>query len=158
MKLEGLLEETVALNRRIKDLLVRSGFYETYGLDAVEYDRADMDHLYAMEHLERFLEKLKNAAVELDHVTGPVLYEGTLHRTPSGRYGIGDYDLSAGAHLEYICRDRRYGGAPCWRYSQIERRGEDYCLTAQRELPLEGLYVRIKGQAPGPAKGPEQTG
>lgn len=148
MKLEGLLEETVALNRQIKDLLVRSGFYETYGLDAVEYDRADMDHLYAMEHLERFLEKLKNAAVELDHVTGPVLYEGTLHRTPSGRYGIGDYDLSAGAHLEYICRDGRHGGAPYWKESQVQRSGEDYCLTAQKDLPLEGLYVRIKGQAP----------
>ena len=145
MKLEALLEEAEALNRQIRDLLTRSGFYGTYGLDAVDYDRDSMEHLYAMEHLERFLEKLKNAAAELDHVTGPVLYEGRLHRTSSGRYGIGDYDLSAGAHLEYLCRDGRHGGKPYWKYAQIERHGEDYRLSAEKDLPLEGLYVRIKG-------------
>ena len=155
MKLEALLEEAAGLNRQIKDLLARSGFYETYGLDAVDYDGGSMEDLYAMEHLERFLEKLKNAALELDHVTGPVLYEGVLRRTPSGRYGVGDYDLSAGAHLEYISRDGRHGGRPYWKYAQVERAGADYCLTAERDLPLEGLYVRIKGQT-GPSDPAEE--
>ncbi len=145
MKLEALLEEAGSLNRQIKALLKESGFYEAYGLDTVDYDENNMEHLYAMEHLERCMERLKNVSMELDHVTGTVLYEGRLHRNASGRYGIGDYDLSAGAHLEYISLDDRHGGKPYWKYSQIERRGEDYCLTAERDVSLEGLYVRIKG-------------
>ena len=146
MKLEALLEEAGDLNRRIRDLLARSGFYETYGLDAVDYDRDSMEDLYAMERLERFLEKLKNAAPELDPVTAPVLFEGRLRRNAAGRYGIGDYDLSAGAHLEYVSRDGRHGGKPYWRYSRVRREGADYRLAAEPEVPLEGLYVRIKGQ------------
>ena len=144
MRLEALLEEAGDLNRRIRALLTESGFYETYGLDAVDYDENNAEHLYEMEHVERYLEKLKNAVAELDHITGTVLYEGPLHRTASGRYGIGDYDLSAGAHLEYISRDARHGGKPYWRYSRIERCGEDYCLTEEKDVPLEGLYVRIR--------------
>ena len=144
MKLEALWDEAGELDRRIKALLRASGFYETYGLDAVEYDRNDMDHLYTMERLERAMEKLKNAAQELDQVTGAVRYEGILHRTPSGRYGLEEYDLSAGAHLEYVSRDDRHGGAPYWRWAQIQRRGSDYCLSEEQDLPLEGLHVRIR--------------
>lgn len=144
MKLEALLEEAGDLNRRIKALLTESGFYVTYGPDAVDYDENSAEHLFKMEHVERYLEKLKNAVMELDHITGTVVHEGLLHKTPSGRYGIEDYDLSAGAHLEYISRDARHGGKPYWRYSRIERRGEDYCLTEEKNVPLEGLYVRIR--------------
>ena len=145
MKLETLLEEASDLNQRIKAILTESGFYKTYGLDTVDFDADNMDHLYAMEHLERCMERLKNVSTELDHVTGAVLYEGRLHKNAAGRYGIGDYELSAGAHLEYISRDDRHDGKPYWKYSQIEHYGEDYCLTAEKELSLEGLYVRIKG-------------
>lgn len=144
MKLETLLEEASDLNQRIKAILTESGFYKTYGLDTVDFDEDNMNHLYAMEHLERCMERLKNVSTELDHVTGAILYEGRLHKNAAGRYGIGDYDLSAGAHLEYISRDDRHGGKPYWKYSQIEHCGEDYCLTTEKELSLEGLYVRIK--------------
>ena len=144
MELDVLLREAAELNGRIKDLLTRSGFYDRYGLDAVTFDPEDREDLYALEHLERYLEKLKNAVPELDHVTGKVLYEGSLHRTPSGRYGIGDYDLSAGAHLEFLSRDARHNGRPYWKYSQVERWGDTYRLTAEKDTPLEGLYVRIR--------------
>ena len=45
MRLEALLEEAEDLNRRIKTLLTESGFYETYGLDAVDYDENNAEHL-----------------------------------------------------------------------------------------------------------------
>ena len=144
MELDELLREAGDLNRRIKDLLTRSGFYARYGLDAVTFDPEDPEHRYAMEHLERYLEKLKTAAAEMDRLTGAVLYEGRLSRTSSGRFGIGGYDLSAGAHLEYLSRDGRYDGRPYWKYSQVERWGETYRLTEEKDLPLEGLYVRIR--------------
>ena len=51
MKLETLLEEASDLNQRIKAILTESGFYKTYGLDTVDFDADNMDHLYAIDEI-----------------------------------------------------------------------------------------------------------
>lgn len=107
------------------------------------YDRTQPDDLYLRGMFYQIQDKLNDARRLIRFAVAPVLKEGILLKRPDGRYGLqdGTYFSSSGS-IEYLHTEP--GEDSRWVSSRIEHNGEDYCIIGRKELPLQGLLVRIK--------------
>lgn len=106
------------------------------------YDRNDPEDLYLRGMFYRIGDVLDDAGQLIKRTTTQADHEGVLYKRPDGRYGLGDMYFTTGQLVEFYRTDPDDGDR--WEPSRIDHDGHDYCLVVDRNLPLEGLRVRVK--------------
>jgi hypothetical protein len=105
------------------------------------YDRNDPEDLYLRGMFYRIGDMLDDAGRVMEQTFAEVSDEGFLYKQPNSRYAFGGREFTSGEAIEYMAS--HYDGDR-WQFSRIGHNGEDYYLVADRNLPLEGLRVRVK--------------
>ncbi|MEK3762650.1 DUF5348 domain-containing protein [Paenibacillus sp. FSL P4-0338] len=107
------------------------------------YSSENPEEMYLRGMFYQIQGKLNDARRLIRFTVAPVLKEGVLHKRSDGRYGLqdGTYFSSSG-YIEYLLTEP--GEDARWVSSRIEHNGEDYFIVGRKELPLQGLRVRIK--------------
>jgi hypothetical protein len=108
---------------------------------ATHYDRNDPDDLYLRRMFYSIGDLLDDAGRLLTQTFADVVNEGSLYNQINGRYSLHEREFTSGEQLEYLLSD---DDGDRWEPSRIGHNGEDYYLLADRNLPLEGLHVRVK--------------
>jgi hypothetical protein len=105
------------------------------------YDHTSPDDLYLRGMFYRIGDMLDDAGRLVGKTFAEVVEEGVLCKQSNERYSLHGNEFTSGSSLEYLAKgdDGDY-----WEHSRIEHNGHDYYLVADRDLPLEGLCVRIK--------------
>ncbi|MGO4953083.1 DUF5348 domain-containing protein [Paenibacillus peoriae] len=132
-KLENLLPQIKKVTHMITDA-------EESWTD--HYDRNDPDDLYLRRMFYSIGDVLDDAGQLIKRTTTQAGHEGVLYKRPDSRYGLGDMYFTTGQSVEFYRTDPDDGDR--WEPSRIDHDGHDYYLAVDRNLPLEGLRVRIK--------------
>jgi hypothetical protein len=105
------------------------------------YNRNNPDDLYLRGMFYRIGDMLDDARRVMDQTFAEVSDEGFLYKQGNGRYAFGGREFTSGEAIEYMAS---HSDGDRWQFSRIGHNGEDYYLVADRNLPLEGLRVRVK--------------
>lgn len=133
--LKKVLSSASSLSRTISELLKKST-YENY-------DDNDEEQLLLLDEFKRILDKLENAKRDIDYLNRPIAYAGFLQKNSRGRYEIGDKEFTSGNGIEVLVYDNFYEKKR-WTKARIEHDGEDYYLIGYKDVPMQGLKVRIR--------------
>jgi hypothetical protein len=155
MDIQKIFNEVSMLNFQIKDLLKELRYESCDDLSYCDYDNTDPQQLFLVDEMQHILEGISDISRGIDYLNTPVKVQGTLHKSPNGRYCVKNYELTSGCGLEYLCEDNahsrydstrdEYVSQPYWTASRIEHNGKDYYLCGtNQDIELEGLKVRIR--------------
>ena len=142
MNLKQLHDQLGELNRTIGQILAKSGFdvcNDLYGMEG----GFDPDSLMLREELTDVLNHLEAASNILTYLNKRVVGESTLYKKSNGRYGCETREYSCGNRIEFYGYDEdleKYR----WYISRIEHDGNDYYLVGFRNVPIDGLKIRIR--------------
>jgi hypothetical protein len=134
------LREITPNMRRICSLIeeIDYNWTEHYSKDKAE----DMYQRTINMNIKSQLEDIRKLILQAN---APVKDKGRLFKNSAGRYELpsGNYFTSGGS-LEFLLVDPKGSWPDEWIRSSVEHNGEDYYLTEAKELPMEGLLVRVK--------------
>lgn len=142
MTIQDLHDQLSELNKTIGQIITRSGFdihNDLYDLEG----SSDPDSLMLREELTDVLDHLDSASSILTYLNKEVIGEYTLHKNDNGRYSCEIREYTCGNRIEFYGYDddiEKYR----WRISRIEHDGSDYYIVGFRDLPLDGLRIRIR--------------
>ena len=125
--------------------LLHNSTYDRYDdLSGLEINYEDSEQLFLLDELRGVMEKLADVDYILRCMSQPVVETGRLRKNASGRYETesGHY-YCCGSPIEALVQDDRYEAA-YWVRTSVEHDGEDYFLVGHRQVPLNGLMVRIR--------------
>ena len=105
------------------------------------YDRNDPEEQYRRGMFYKAGDLMDDAARVLTQVFEDVRVEGYLKQQSNGRYELNGTELFSGSGIEFLSVDH---DPPRWVATHIEHYDGDYRLVNYREVPLNGLHVRIK--------------
>ena len=148
--LQDLKEELDRLSGQLTHIIKGSGYEEWGDISGLEYDPEDPESLFLKDELEETLEKLDRVNSGLSYLSQPIAVQGQLHRGSNGRYSVEGRELSSGYGLEILAPTEVTTKSGDWRAgfkwvaTRMEHNGEDYYIVGYRDLPLEGLTVRIR--------------
>lgn len=93
------------------------------------------------------MEKLDDVEDAIRYIAKPVREMGKLRKNASGRYELySGHDYHCGSVIEALVSDGRYD-VPYWARTRVEHDGVDYYLVGYREVPMQGLTVRVRENA-----------
>ena len=143
------------LNYSIGDVLKKSGYEDCNDLSLLQYDCTDPDQLFLLDQLSMILERLEYVHDRIHYIDRPVEYSGSLTKNSSGRYELpnGTY-FTCGSSIECLIDDSyhehlnkvndEYENVPYWYKTSVEHDGNDYYLVGRKDIPLQGLTVRVR--------------
>ena len=140
MNIQQLQDRLIDLN--IDKLLTQSGFDIRNDLYEMECG-SDPDSLMIREELTDVLHHLDIANSILTYLNKRVEGEYTLCKKANGRYSCGAWEFTCGNRIEFYGYDadlEKYR----WYVSRIEHDGNDYYIVGFRNMPLDGLKVRVR--------------
>jgi hypothetical protein len=105
------------------------------------YDRNDPDDQYLRGMFYKAGDLMDDAARVLTQAFAEVRDEGHAHLQSNGRYELNGTELFSGSSIEFLAINN---DPPRWVATHIEHYDGDYRLVNYREVPLDGLHVRIK--------------
>ena len=145
--LQMALSEAVKLNRSITQFLKFSTYTDYDDLSGLDIDFADGEQLLLLDELRRITDQLADVREDISYLTRPVteisrLWKGTAgkYRTAKGHF----YDCRSS--IEALVTDE-YHEVPYWTRTIVEHNGEDYYLVGYKDLPMDGLRVRVRSAA-----------
>ena len=148
--LQDLREELDRISGQLTRIIKASGYEEWGDISGLEHDPEDPESLFLKDELEDALEMLDKANSGIKALSQPIAVQGQLHRGSNGRYFVEGRELSSGYGLEVLAPTEVATKSGDWRAgfkwvaTRMEHNGEDYYIVGYRDLPLEGLTVRIR--------------
>lgn len=107
----------------------------------VHYNRQEPEDQYLRNMFYRAGDKLGDAAKLLEQTFAEVRDTGFLHKQANGRYELNGTEIFCSSAIEFLHVD---DDLRSWVATRIEHSDEDYRLVGYRDIPLEGMHVRIK--------------
>ena len=145
--LQAALAEAVKLNQHITQFLKFSTYPEYSDLSGLDIDFQDGEQLLIWDELRRITEQLADVQEYISYLTRPVAEESHLRKGTAGKYRTAKghyYDCRS--NIEALVTDE-YHEVPYWTRTIVEHNGEDYYLVGYKNLPMNGLRVRVRSAA-----------
>jgi hypothetical protein len=141
--MEKLLSSAGKISREIEEFL-RTADYENYDdLSGLKIDYEDENQLLLLNEFKGILEKLDSVKSDINYLNRPIKSTGILHKNNRGRYETEFREYSSGYGIEAFIYDE-YFEKNRWVITRVEHNGRDYYLVNYRNVPMEGLKVRIR--------------
>ena len=145
--LQMALSEAVKLNRSITQFLKFSTYPDYDDLSGLDIDFADGEQLLLLDELRRITDQLADVQEYISYLTRPVTEVSRLRKGTAGKY------RTAKGHF-YDCRSSieaqvtdEYHEVPYRTRTIVEHNGEDNYLVGYKDLPMDGLRVRVRSAA-----------
>ena len=141
------LSEAVKLNRSIAQFLKFSTFTDYGDLSGLDIDFSNGEQLLLWEELRRITDKLADVQEYVSYLTPPITEVSCLRKGTAGKYRTANghyYDCRSS--IEALVTDE-YHDVPYWTRTIVEHNGEDYYLIGYKNLPMNGLRVRVRSAA-----------
>ena len=145
--LQMALSEAVKLNRSITQFLKFSTYTDYDDLSGLDIDFADGEQLLLLDELRRITDQLADVQEYISYLTRPVTEVSRLRKGTAGKYQTAKghfYDCRSS--IEALVTDE-YHEVPYWTRTIVEHNGEDYYLVGYKDLPMDGLRVRVRSAA-----------
>ena len=145
--LQMALSEAVKLNRSITQFLRFSTYTDYDDLSGLDIDFADGEQLLLLDELRRITDQLADMQEYISYLTRPVTEVSRLRKGTAGKYRTAKghfYDCRSS--IEALVTDE-YHEVPYWTRTIVEHNGEDYYLVGYKDLPMDGLRVRVRSAA-----------
>ena len=145
--LQMALSEAVKLNRSITQFLKFSTYTDYDDLSGLDIDFADGEQLLLLDELRRITDQLADVQEYISYLTRPVTEVSRLRKGTAGKYRTAKghfYDCRSS--IEALVTDE-YHEVPYWTRTIVEHNGEDYYLVGYKDLPMDGLRVRVRSAA-----------
>ena len=142
--LQMVFSEAVKLNRSITQFLKFSTYPDYDDLSRLDIDRTDSEQLLLWEELRRITDRLADVQEYISYLTLPVTEVSVLRKGTAGKYRTAKghfYDCRSS--IEALVTDE-YHEVPYWTRTIVEHNGEDYYLVGYKNLPMNGLRVRVR--------------
>lgn len=139
-----VLTKAIELNWKIKSILKLSTYNEYDDLSGLTVNYEDADQLFMLDELRVIMDKLADAEDRMTYMCWPIVETSHLHKNEIGKYETahGHY-YCCGSRIEALVSDD-YHDAPYWTRTRVEHDGTDYYLVGHRNIPLNGLTVRVR--------------
>ncbi len=145
--LQMALSEAVKLNRSISQFLKFSTYTDYDDLSGLDIDRTDSEQLLLWEEIRRITDRLADVQECISYLTRPITEVSILRKGTAGKYRTAKghyYDCHS--NIEALVTDE-YHEVPYWTRTIVEHNGEDYYLVGYKNLPMNGLRVRVRSAA-----------
>ena len=145
--LQAALSEAVKLNRSISQFLKFSTYTDYDDLSGLDIDRTDSEQLLLWEEIRRITDRLADVQECISYLTRPITEVSILRKGTAGKYRTAKghyYDCHS--NIEALVTDE-YHEVPYWTRTIVEHNGEDYYLVGYKNLPMNGLRVRVRSAA-----------
>ena len=145
--LQMALSEAVKLNRSISQFLKFSTYTDYDDLSGLDIDRTDSEQLLLWEEIRRITDRLADVQECISYLTRPITEVSILRKGTAGKYRTAKghyYDCHS--NIEALVTDE-YHEVPYWTRTIVEHNGEDYYLVGYKNLPMNGLRVRVRPAA-----------
>lgn len=143
-----IFSKTVKLKQDIENLLTLADCNNYGYLNNVEMDEQDAEQIFLWNELNYIMNRLRDAKDRIEYLSCPVEEIGCLHKNKLGRYTTQNgHTYTSGSRIEALITDARYHDFPYWTRTSIEHNGTDYYLVKHKNIPLEGLSVRVRREA-----------
>ena len=145
--LQMALSEAVKLNRSISQFLKFSTYTDYDDLSGLDIDRTDSEQLLLWEEIRRITDRLADVQECISYLTRPITEGSILRKGTAGKYRTAKghyYDCHS--NIEALVTDE-YHEVPYWTRTIVEHNGEDYYLVGYKNLPMNGLRVRVRSAA-----------
>ena len=145
--LQTVLSEAVKLNRSITQFLKFSTDTDYDALSGLDIDFADGEQILLLDELRCITDRLADVQECISYLTRPVTEVSRLRKGTAGKYRTAKgrfYDC--GNSIEALVTDE-YHEVPYWTRTTVEHDGEDYYLVGYKNLPMNGLCVRVRPSA-----------
>ena len=145
--LQMALSEAVKLNRSISQFLKFSTYTDYDDLSGLDIDRTDSEQLLLWEEIRRITDRLADVPECISYLTRPITEVSILRKGTAGKYRTAKghyYDCHS--NIEALVTDE-YHEVPYWTRTIVEHNGEDYYLVGYKNLPMNGLRVRVRSAA-----------
>jgi hypothetical protein len=142
--LRQIFAEAVQFNQGITRFLKASTYFEYSDLSGLDPDTRDSEQLLLWDELRFITEKLADVQERITYLTRPVAEVSRLRKDTTEKYRTAKgrcYDCRSG--IEALVTDE-YRDVPYWSQTIVEHDGRDYYLAGFKELPLDGLTVRVR--------------
>lgn len=145
--LQMALAEAVKLNRSITQFLKFSTYPDYDDLSGLDIDFADGEQLLLWEELRHITDNLADVQEYISYLTRPIVEESRLRKGPAGKYWtVKGHYYDCCSSIEALVTDE-YHDVPYWTRTTVEHNGEDYYLVGYKNLPMNGLRVRVRSIA-----------
>lgn len=143
MRINELNTQLKGLCQNANELLDTTGM-SSYGIiENVEFDRSNFDETLFYDEFYSIMKKLDNICFTVKYLNTKVYGEYTIYKNSAGRYECSEYTYTSGSTIEFLYYDK-FDAKYKWVISQVEHNGIDYYIVDYRNLPLEGLRVRVR--------------
>ena len=136
--------EAVKLNKSITQFL-RFTTYPVYSdLSGLDMDLTDGEQIFLWDELRRITDRLADVQEYIAYLSRPIVEVSHLRKGTAGKYQTAKghfYDCQNS--IEALVIDE-YRDAPYWTRTTVEHDGADYYLRGFRDLPMNGLTVRVR--------------
>ena len=142
--LQTVFAEAVKLERDISRFLKVSTYPDYDDLSGLDIDFSDGEQLLLLDELWRVADKLADVQECIAYLSRPVTETSRLRKGTAGKYRTAKghfYDCSS--NIEALVTDE-YHAVPYWTRTTVEHDGEDYYLVGYKDLPMNGLRVRVR--------------
>lgn len=146
MTVNDVLQDLSRISYSIDSLVKTTGYEEGQYLEKLDINHNDPQGVFMNDEINRILDTLTSIQGNMDYLKRPVKHEGTLFRNSFGKYETqSGHWYSCGSVIEYLCHDERRNDYPFWRKASVEHNGNDYYITGDNQISLDGLLVRVRG-------------
>lgn len=142
-----VVAELTSISTTITKVARMTGYLENGEVSHLDINRKNADDLFLSDEIKRVLDKLADIQGWIDYLNLPIKYESRLFENESGRYETDREDYYTSGHLiEFLCEDEDRHEHPYWCRSRVEYNGERYYIVGHKNLPMEGVTVRVRGR------------
>lgn len=136
--------KAVELSWQIDSLLRLSTYNKCEDLSELDINYKDAEQLFLLDELRVVMNKLADVQDKFSYLKCPIKETSRLHKNKSGKYEtrLGHY-YSCGYGIEALVSDD-YHEVPYWSHTRVEHADGDYYLVGHRDVPLDGLTVRVR--------------
>lgn len=145
--LQAALSEAIELNRSISQFLKFSAYLNCNDLSGLDIDFSDGEQLLLLDELRHITDKLADVQEYVSYLTRSIMEVSILRKGTAGKYRTAKghfYDCRS--NIEALLTDE-YHEVPYWTRTIVEHNGKDYYLVGYKNLPMDGLRVRVRSAA-----------
>lgn len=138
ISIEKAYRQLLLLNENVKEIQKSTtGNSEINEIGELIELPKDAEEKFLYNFIIEILDKLEGFSSMIRYSQRPIYTSGVLHKNDRGRYEIKDYEWTCGKGIEALIDDT-------WICSRVEHNGKDYYIVGYQEIPMEGLYVRLR--------------